>query len=92
MPAAISFQNVSKNYATPRGELQALQGVSFDIEPGEFFGLLGRHVRPQRVADRRLQRQQPRQDGIRVERVVHRHRGSGGGGGRAWYTAASEGP
>ncbi len=41
MPAAISFQNVSKSYATPRGELQALQGVSFDIEPGEFFGLLG---------------------------------------------------
>ncbi len=41
MPAAISFQNVSKTYATPRGELQALQSVSFDIEPGEFFGLLG---------------------------------------------------
>jgi len=41
MPAAISFQNVSKSYATPRGELQALQGVGFDIEPGEFFGLLG---------------------------------------------------
>jgi len=40
MPA-ISFQNVSKNYATPRGELQALKGVSFDIEAGEFFGLLG---------------------------------------------------
>ena len=39
--AAVSFQNVSKNYATPRGELQALKGVSFDIEAGEFFGLLG---------------------------------------------------
>jgi ABC-2 type transport system ATP-binding protein len=40
MPA-VSFQNVSKNYATPRGELQALKGVSFDIQAGEFFGLLG---------------------------------------------------
>ena len=40
MPA-ISFQNVSKNYATPRGELQALKGVNFDIQAGEFFGLLG---------------------------------------------------
>jgi ABC-2 type transport system ATP-binding protein len=39
--SAISFQNVSKTYVTPRGELQALKGVSFDIEPGEFFGLLG---------------------------------------------------
>ena len=40
MPA-VSFQNVSKTFATSRGELHALKGVSFDIEPGEFFGLLG---------------------------------------------------
>jgi ABC-2 type transport system ATP-binding protein len=40
MPA-ISFQNVSKIYATPKGEFQALRSVSFDIEPGEVFGLLG---------------------------------------------------
>jgi len=40
MPA-VSFQNVSKSYATARGTLQALRSVSFDIEPGEFFGLLG---------------------------------------------------
>lgn len=40
MPA-VSFQNVSKTYNTPRGEFQALKSVSFDIEQGEFFGLLG---------------------------------------------------
>ena len=40
MPA-VSFQNVSKTYRSARGELQALRGVSFDIEVGEFFGLLG---------------------------------------------------
>jgi len=40
MPA-ISFQSVSKQYSTPRGVLQALDGVSFDIAQGEFFGLLG---------------------------------------------------
>ena len=40
MPA-ISFQSVSKTYSTPRGSFQALDGVSFDIEEGEFFGLLG---------------------------------------------------
>ena len=39
--SAVSFQNVSKTYSTPRGDLHALQSVSFDIEPGEFFGLLG---------------------------------------------------
>jgi len=40
MPA-ISFQSVSKSFPTPRGTLQALDGVGFDIQQGEFFGLLG---------------------------------------------------
>ncbi|HMA09997.1 MAG TPA: ATP-binding cassette domain-containing protein, partial [Ramlibacter sp.] len=41
MPA-ISFQSVSKTYPLPRGAaLKALEGVTFDIEEGEFFGLLG---------------------------------------------------
>jgi ABC-2 type transport system ATP-binding protein len=37
MPAAIHLENVQKRYRA----LQALAGVSFDIEEGEFFGLLG---------------------------------------------------
>ncbi|MFN3493944.1 MAG: ABC transporter ATP-binding protein [Hydrogenophaga sp.] len=40
MPA-VSFQDVSKVFSSSRGELRALDGVSFDIQPGEFFGLLG---------------------------------------------------
>lgn len=40
MPA-ISFQNVAKTYTGARGNFRALNGVSFDIEEGEFFGLLG---------------------------------------------------
>jgi len=40
MPA-ISFQHVTKTFASARGEVRALQGVSLDIEAGEFFGLLG---------------------------------------------------
>ncbi|KQV99916.1 ABC transporter ATP-binding protein [Rhizobacter sp. Root1221] len=40
MPA-ISFQNVSKTYSAAGRHVRALDGVSFDIEPGEFFGLLG---------------------------------------------------
>jgi ABC-2 type transport system ATP-binding protein len=40
MPA-ISFQHVGKTYSSARGEVRALDDVSFDIEPGEFFGLLG---------------------------------------------------
>lgn len=40
MPA-VSFQAVSKTFATPKGPLQALNHVSLDIEEGEFFGLLG---------------------------------------------------
>ncbi|TBO32793.1 ABC transporter ATP-binding protein [Aquabacterium lacunae] len=38
---AISFQNVTKTYQAPGRDVKALQGVSFDIAPGEFFGLLG---------------------------------------------------
>ncbi len=38
---AISFQSVSKTYATARGEFKALSDVSLDIGEGEFFGLLG---------------------------------------------------
>jgi ABC-2 type transport system ATP-binding protein len=41
MPAAVSFQSVSKTYATPKGPFQALHQVSLDIEEGEFFGLHG---------------------------------------------------
>ena len=44
MPA-ISFQSVSKAYPSPRNpkgnSLLALDGVSLNIEQGEFFGLLG---------------------------------------------------
>jgi ABC-2 type transport system ATP-binding protein len=40
MPA-ISFVNVAKTYASPRGDVRALDDVTFDIEEGEFFGLLG---------------------------------------------------
>ncbi|HWH81397.1 MAG TPA: ABC transporter ATP-binding protein [Burkholderiaceae bacterium] len=40
MPA-ISFQDVAKIYRGARGAVHALDGVSFDIEAGEFFGLLG---------------------------------------------------
>jgi ABC-2 type transport system ATP-binding protein len=40
MPA-IEFHRVGKTYRGARGTLRALDGVSFDIEAGEFFGLLG---------------------------------------------------
>jgi ABC-2 type transport system ATP-binding protein len=40
MPA-VRFEQVGKTYAGPRGDLRALDGVSFDIQQGEFFGLLG---------------------------------------------------
>jgi ABC-2 type transport system ATP-binding protein len=38
---AVRFENIHKVYAGAKGPFKALDGVSFDIEPGEFFGLLG---------------------------------------------------
>ncbi|HET8868962.1 MAG TPA: ABC transporter ATP-binding protein [Aquabacterium sp.] len=38
---AVSFHNVTKTFQSAGRTLQALKGVSFDIEEGEFFGLLG---------------------------------------------------
>ena len=38
---AISFQSVTKSFINARGTFTALDGVSFDIQSGEFFGLLG---------------------------------------------------
>jgi ABC-2 type transport system ATP-binding protein len=38
---AVRFNQVHKLYQGARGTFKALDGVSFDIEPGEFFGLLG---------------------------------------------------
>lgn len=38
---AISFQQVAKTFTSAGREVRALQGVSFDIAEGEFFGLLG---------------------------------------------------
>ncbi|NPA72822.1 MAG: ABC transporter ATP-binding protein [Gammaproteobacteria bacterium] len=36
-PSAVQFQHVKKQY----GELEALKGISFEVEEGSFFGLLG---------------------------------------------------
>ena len=38
---AVVFEHVRKVYRGARGTFQALDDVSFSIEPGEFFGLLG---------------------------------------------------
>jgi ABC-2 type transport system ATP-binding protein len=40
MPA-VSFDQVVKTFTGARGSVRALDGVSFDIGEGEFFGLLG---------------------------------------------------
>ncbi|MCZ2292721.1 MAG: ABC transporter ATP-binding protein, partial [Burkholderiales bacterium] len=41
MSIAVRFDHVVKIYRGAAGTLRALDGVSFDIEEGEFFGLLG---------------------------------------------------
>jgi ABC-2 type transport system ATP-binding protein len=38
---AVRFDHIVKTYSGAKGDFKALDGVSFDIQPGEFFGLLG---------------------------------------------------
>jgi ABC-2 type transport system ATP-binding protein len=38
---AVVFDQVAKTFASARGPVRALDGVSFSIDEGEFFGLLG---------------------------------------------------
>lgn len=37
----IHIENLSKTYATPHGEFQALRGINLHIEQGEVFGIIG---------------------------------------------------
>ena len=39
--SAVSFQNITKSFESSGRTVRALQGVSFEINEGEFFGLLG---------------------------------------------------
>ncbi|MCY4583002.1 MAG: ABC transporter ATP-binding protein, partial [Chloroflexi bacterium] len=41
MPAAVRVEDLEKRYATDEGAVNAVRGVSFDVEHGEFFTLLG---------------------------------------------------
>ncbi|MDK1378244.1 MULTISPECIES: ABC transporter ATP-binding protein [unclassified Sinorhizobium] len=40
-PTLLSVSDVRKSFATPRGPLKALDGVSFSIKPGETLALVG---------------------------------------------------
>ena len=41
MPAAVRVSNLAKSYSTDEGAVNAVRGVSFEVEAGEFFTLLG---------------------------------------------------
>ena len=41
MTTAISFQNVTKDYATSKGIVRALRGLDLEIPQGVIYGLLG---------------------------------------------------
>src|SRR5512133_2294884 len=41
MPAIIEVDNVSKTYHIGKVDVPALQGVSFNVEPGEFVTIVG---------------------------------------------------
>jgi len=38
---AVQVNNIVKNYGTKKAPVQALRGISFDVKPGELFGIIG---------------------------------------------------
>lgn len=38
---ALEIKDLKKTYKSPKGNVEALKGISFEIKKGEFFGLLG---------------------------------------------------
>lgn len=40
-PPLLSVENLRVNFRTPRGDVQAVRGISFEIERGQIFGLVG---------------------------------------------------
>ncbi|MGI6245666.1 MAG: methionine ABC transporter ATP-binding protein [Pseudochelatococcus sp.] len=38
----VTFENVGKAFETPGGQVSALRGINFTVEPGEIFGVIGR--------------------------------------------------
>src|SRR5215218_6564117 len=40
MPA-VSVNNIAKFYGTKKEKVEALRGISFDVEKGELFGIIG---------------------------------------------------
>ena len=41
LPAKIQLQDVSLRYFSPEGETEALSGISFSLQPGEFVSIIG---------------------------------------------------
>jgi ABC-type sugar transport system ATPase subunit len=41
MPTKISVQHLRKGFSTDQGELQVVDGVSFDVADGEFVAIVG---------------------------------------------------
>ena len=42
LASLINLRSVTKSYATPAGEFQALKGIDLQIEPGEFVAVIGK--------------------------------------------------
>lgn len=66
----LSVQNLTVEYVTRRGLARAVDGVSFDLEPGEMMGLVGESGCGKTTAGRALIRVMPKNARIASGRVM----------------------
>ena len=74
----LSVRDLRIHFATKRGVVHAVDGISFDIQEGETLGLVGETGSGKSVTARSLLQLVPRPPGIFA-----------GGGGGSWPTPAS---
>ena len=69
----LSVEDLRVNFSTPKGELSAVRGVSFNVKEGQVFGIVGESGCGKSVTGRAIMRLVPSPGKITANRIQYRH-------------------